>query len=603
MLDIILLTIKIVALLFFVGYGFTVILIPKNLRNDAFWLIPWIGTILISVLSVIFNLAKIPISQSSYIILIFAGILFLSSFIVRKNLPIFTKEFPFISVLVGFTLLFNLFPLLIRVQFPTTISLGNLDPLSYTPVGDFLINHTVFEGGTFEHYKPYLWATGDLIHNSYRWGSPMILSFFSAVFHLRSYQIFSILISIFFSFTFPLVYILAKRLTVTKNINLISLTFITFSLNSTLLYMLYNVFYAQFIFTGIFILIVILFHTYISEREQNFKYFNSYDLLITLGLSAITTVYPEGLIFVVLPLLVFGLLSIFHKYNHVYLLYLLKIILLTLVLNPVTTGTAIGQNLKVIFSSAKSSFIGWEKIPYAAPLDMMGFYNLYHYKNLPFILDIIFGLPIVAIWLLGFIKLRRKLFVSSFFFAWIPFYIGLRWIVPNFFSYHRVITYTLFFYSVLFSIGFSFLFSKIKNKLLNFLIITIFLFLSFRSSFRTLFQFYWHAQVVDKSLTSLAELNNDKKITVPFYTADVYLGEYNLWKRLWREYFLMDKQIVTLQNLPSEKYYLKNISLVLSEKNYLEREGRKLIYKNIVWKNEFYQLGEIKPLDRVDEKL
>lgn len=599
MLDIILLTIKIVALLFFVGYGFTVILIPKNLRNDAFWLIPWIGTILISVLSVIFNLAKIPISQSSYIILIFAGILFLSSFIVRKNLPIFTKEFPFISVLVGFTLLFNLFPLLIRVQFPTTISLGNLDPLSYTPVGDFLINHTVFEGGTFEHYKPYLWATGDLIHNSFRWGSPIILSFFSEVFHLRSYQIFSILITIFFAFTFPLVYILAKRLTVTKNINLISLTFITFSLNSTLLYMLYNVFYAQFIFTGIFILIVILFHTYISEREQNFKYFNSYDLLITLGLSAITTVYPEGLIFVVLPLLVFGLLSIFHKYNHVYLLYLLKIILLTLVLNPVTTGTAIGQNLKVIFSSAKSSFIGWEKIPYAAPLDMMGFYNLYHYKNLPFILDIIFGLPIVAIWLLGFIKLRRKLFVSSFFFAWIPFYIGLRWIVPNFFSYHRVITYTLFFYSVLFSIGFSFLFSKIKNKLLNFLIITIFLFLSFRSSFRTLFQFYWHAQVVDKSLTSLAELNNDKKITVPFYTADVYLGEYNLWKRLWREYFLMDKQIVTLQNLPTEKYYLKNISLVLSEKNYLEREGRKLIYKNIVWENEFYQLGEIEPMKKI----
>lgn len=602
MIDIIILLVKIIALLFFVGYGFTTLLIPKNLRKDAIWLVPWLGTILIVLLSVIFSLAKIPVVQSAYLILSFAGVLFLVSLITQKVLPTFTKENLFITLLLIFILLFNLFPLLTKIGYPTTISLGNLDPLSYTPVGDFLINHTVFEGGTFQHYKPYIWATVDLIHSGFRWGPPMLLSFFAFIFSLKSYQIYSLLITTFYSLSFPLVYILAKRLSKKQSINLLSFIFITFSLNSTLLYMLYNVFYAQFIYTGLFILIIILFHAYISENENNFTNFNSYDLLIASGLSALTTIYSEGLIFVVLPFLFFGIFSFLRKYNYIYLLYLLKIIILTLVINPVTAGTAVWQNINIIISSTKSSFIGWEHIPYSGPLEIMGFYNLYHYKDLSFLLGIILGIPVVAIWLLGLKNTQKKLFVSSFFIAWIPFYISLRWVFPNFFSYHRAITYTLFIYSVLFSIGMCFLFSLIKNKFIKLIIIMFFLFLSFRSSQRTLYQFYWHAQVVDKSLTSLIELNDNKNIAAPFFTSDVYLGEYHLWKRLWREYFLMDKEIVTLQNYPTEKNNLKDISLVLSEKNYLERDGKKLIYKKIVWENKYYMLGEIEPLNKIDEK-
>ncbi|OGG26695.1 hypothetical protein A2960_00790 [Candidatus Gottesmanbacteria bacterium RIFCSPLOWO2_01_FULL_39_12b] len=601
MIDIIILLVKIIAVLFFVGYGFTALLIPKNLRKDAIWFTPWVGTILIAVLSIIFNLAQIPVAKSAYFILACAGILFIASLIARKTLPFLTLEFLFTTLLVGFTLFFNLFPLLTKVGFPTTISLSNLDPLSYTPVGDFLINHTVLEGGTFEHYKPYLGATGDLLHAGFRWGSPILLSFFSYVFRLKSYQIYSTIITIFFTFSFPLVYILAKRLSQKHNMHILSFSFITFSLNATLLYMLYNVFYAQFIFTGIFILVVILFHAYISEEKKDLRNFNSYDLLIALALSAITTIYPEGLIFAILPLLVFGILSLLKDRNPIHGIYFLKILLLTLVINPITAGTAIGQNVKIITSSTQSSFIGWEHIPFASPLDMTGFYNLYHSKDLPVFLDIIFGFPIAVIWLLGIINLRKKLFILSLLLAWIPFYVSLRWIFPNFFSFHRAITYTLFLYSALFSIGMCFLFSLIKNKMIKFTIIVLFLFLSFRSAQRTLYQLYWHAQVVDKSLISLTQLNKKKDIIEPFFTSDVYLGEDNLWKRLWREYFLMDRDIVTLQNLVTEKDNVANIRLVLAEKNYLEREGKKLIYTNKIWENDYYQLGTITPMKRIDD--
>lgn len=112
---------------------------------------------------------------------------------------------------------------------------------------------------------------------------------------------------------------------------------------------------------------------------------------------------------------------------------------------------------------------------------------------------------------------------------------------------------------------------------------------------------YWHPRIVDKALISLDKLNNDKKITATFYTSDVFLGEYDLWKRLWREYFLMDKLIVTRQNYPTEADYLKDVKLVLSEKNYLEREGNKITYTDVLWESNDYVLGNVLPIKIADD--
>jgi hypothetical protein len=141
------------------------------------------------------------------------------------------------------------------------------------------------------------------------------------------------------------------------------------------------------------------------------------------------------------------------------------------------------------------------------------------------------------------------------------------------------------------------IFNLLKNKIITTIVIIIFILMSARSSYRTIYQLYWHPRIVDKSLISLTELNNNKSFTKPFYTSDIFLGEYDLWTRLWREYMLSDKKIVTIQNYTTENKFLKGIELVLSEKDYLEREGRKIVYKNIIWKNQYYQLGEIEPTD------
>lgn len=320
-MEIFILLVKIIFTLFFVGYGLTAIFIPEKLRRYGFWLSPWFGMIFICVIGVLTSLSGLPMYQIKFIIIALSIGLFFYALITRKKLPFISKENFVIGFLMTICVFFNLYPMLVKAGFPTTMSLGNLDPLSYTATSDFLVNHTLREGGLFEHYKPYLWATGDLFHSSFRWGTPMVLSFFSSLLAMRSYQIYSILITLFFALSFPIAYILAKLIIQkSKSYWLLFFIFLTQAFNSTSLYMLYNVFFAQFAFIGVFITVVILLYSYFSDKDKLIK-FNSYDFLIAFCLSSLTTLYLEGLFFIFIPVLIFVFLSFLQKKILVYIIF------------------------------------------------------------------------------------------------------------------------------------------------------------------------------------------------------------------------------------------------------------------------------------------
>jgi hypothetical protein len=594
MTEILLMAIKIILLLLFCGYGLGSIFLPENLRKQGLlWISFWLGIVVIAVFGVLFSLAKIPMDQAALPIIIICALILLYGFLNKKVVFYFSKESLIIGALTIATIIFNLYPL-IKVGYPTTISLGNLDAISYTTVADFFKTSNVFQGGgELLPFKPYLWSVGDLVHHSYRWGSPMILSFFASVFKVRSYQVFSILITLFFGFTYPMVYLLAKTLSNIKSNWLSWIIFLTYAINSTLLYMLYNVFFAQIIFGGIFVFLLILLIKYFTEAKKNNFEFNSYDFLIGLTLSSLVVIYPEGISFVLLGWLVFTAFGLLTKERIFYLTSFLKVGLIALLINPMSVKTAIDWNLGVFLNTIKVTWIGWENIRSAMPLEILGFYNLYYYRDLPIFFDIFFGFFIVLIWIIGFMKIKAKSLIRSNILVFIIFLFIYKFIFPNFFAYHKAITYSLFFYSVLFAIGLEFIFTFIKNKIAIFLIILFLTFLSFRSAWRSVNQIYYHAQVVDRSLISLEELNRNKNINEPFFTSDVFLGEYNLWKRLWREYFLINKNIVSLQNLTQDYVKKAEIPYVLAEKDLLLYDNKKIKYKNIVWQNQYYLLGEV----------
>ena len=121
------------------------------------------------------------------------------------------------------------------------------------------------------------------------------------------------------------------------------------------------------------------------------------------------------------------------------------------------------------------------------------------------------------------------------------------------------------------------------------------MFLSLRSAHRTMSQLYYHQQSVSNKLVSLEELNSNPTINEPFLTSDVFLGEYDLWSRLWQEYFLGNKDIVSRSNFVDVKDAV-NIRLVLSDKSRQTFDHKTIKYKKIAWENQYYQLGEIEPM-------
>jgi len=523
MIEILTLLLKIIFTLYFIGYGFTAVFIPKRIREDSFFLIPWIGLILITTIGIILSMLQVPVAQSKYIILAFATLMLIYSFLKKKTIVRFSKDTVLLSLSAIICLLFNLYPLLFKIGYPTTISLSNLDPLFYVNLGEYLINHSVLISPEILPTQSHLKAIGELLYN-YRWGSPLILGFFSSLFDIRSYRIYSILISLFFSLSVPLVYLLAKLLINRSSKLLIFLIFLTYGMNSVILYMLYNVFFAQFIFIGIFILAVILLYLYLADSNIKNLRFNSYDLLIGLCISSLTSIYPEGLIFVILPVAAFMLLKLSSKEKFTVFISLLKIAALSLILNPYTMGTALYGDFKLFFSSTKASFIGWEKVPYASPLEMTGFYNLFYYRNLSRSLSMLISIPVIGICIYGLLKIKNKLLIISYLSIFGLFYIVYWLIFSNYYLHLKLVTYLLFIFIALFSIGLFYLFRTLKNKFLLLFIIAIFTLLSIRSAYRTVYQMYYHPRVVDKKLISLEQLNNDKKIKSAFFTADFFFG-------------------------------------------------------------------------------
>lgn len=594
-MEIIILLLKLILVLYFVGYGFSSLLIPEKLRKDSFFLIPWIGLIFITVIGIALSMIKIPLALSKYIIFFIASILLVYSFFIKKNLYSFSRDTFFVGILTTFSLLFNLYPLLVKFGYPTTLSLSNLDPLSYVNVGEYLINNSVLTRPETLSSQPHFKAVGDLLYYGHRWGSPLILGFFSSVLKVRAYKIYSILITLLFSISFPLVYLLAKKLINKSSKLLIFLTFLTYGMNSIILYMLYNVFFAQFIFIGIFIFTIILLYSYFFDKNMKNQGFNTYDLLIAFCISSLSSIYPEGLVFAIMPIAVFLSLKFLTKDRFAIFTPLFKIAFLTFVLNPFTINTALYGDYKLFFSSTKPSFIGWEKVHYATPLEMSGFYNLFYYRDLSRVLSMLIGAPIVGVCILGISKIKNKLFIISYLLIFGLFYFIYWFIYPNYYLHLKTVSYLLFIFTLIFGIGSFFLINTLKNKVLSLSIIVIFSFLSLRSAYRTIYQMYYHPRAVDKKLMSLEQLNNNK-IKSAFFTADIFLGEYDLWKRLWQEYLLDKKTIITRTNYLYEKN-IKNVKLVLSEKDVQEYDHKKIIYKNIIWNNEYYQLGEIEPTE------
>src|SRR3989344_5025410 len=509
-------------------------------KKYIFWLAPWVGTIVIAILGGYMSMASMPMMQGAPYLIIVSALALLLAAKNRKITFDLSREFFGLLILTATILVFNILPLVFRVGFPTTISPGNLDPLAYISSGEFLIKHGVF-GNTFDYpLHPFLKGSGAIIRYRFRWGRAVILSFFSQLLHSGAYRYYSVLITIYFALTYPLVYIFARKLFPSDKVSWPPMAF-----------------------------------------------------LIGLTLCSITTLYPEGFLLSYIPLVGFAVLHLIMKRNYWEVVRLFKITVLTVLLNPVTFVTMVRWATGLAGRAAVDTGpIGWEPIRFALPFEALGFYNLYYSRDLPLILDLLLGGVVVYLVVFALTKIKQKLLLVNYLVLFGAFYIYFHFVNSNFFVYHRAITYSIFIYSALFAVGLSILINRLSKKIMLAVFLSLMI-LSFRSTYRTIFQFYHHMRIVDRSLISLSELNNNNPIKTPLITSDVYSPNYDVWTRLWREYFLKDIKLVTISNLNSvEKSVNKNTPILL-EKDQSQSYTPAFLMTGIIWENQYYKLGHI----------
>jgi len=486
------------------------------------WLTPWWGICMIVLFSGVMSLANIPMKYASYAILGLA---------LATNLwvGIVKKEFKWKQIKIDWWLVFlvvaltafYLYPMWGKVGYQTTLSLGNLDPVTYANGGEFLREHSVIQGSSIDIQHPFTWSIVDILHYGYRYGVPLLLAFLATILKQDIYQIFTIFLALITALTVPLLYSLGKRLMGNYARWLLVGSVLFFGLNSTLMYWQFHGFLPQFVYGGLIILTIL-----VALGKEPGKIW-----WLGVCLATITSVYPDGVIIALVPLLMARVKGIG------------KAILLAFALSPVTVANSWAQIVRLVRVTTNTTFIGWERIRIGSWWEVLGLYNLNYSRDLPGIIDWVIGLPIMILGIWGWWRSRYRRLTGAYLIVVGGFLLLYRVIIDNFFVYQRVTGYGLFLLAILVSLGFA----QIKNQKISLGLMVLMGALTLRSATRTMTQYYNHYRLVGRET---AELKNFPIQKSPIYNMDVLTEGYDLWDRVWEEHFLRGVPFYTRANFP-----------------------------------------------------
>lgn len=573
-----------VFLLFFLGFGLTLITIPNKLKPYAFWLTPWYVIVFLIFSLVILSLLGFSVVQTAPFLTIFLSILTIVAFAKQKlRYQINSREDIFIGLFVVISILINLYPLIRTTGFLTTISMGNNDIFNYASVPEYLLKNSIQKS----FYSSVSEEVMSLLHIGYRWGTPLISSFFLYILNLQGYRFAYIFEVVLFALFLPLEYVLLKILFRQTWYGLFLILGMT-AFNVNLLYMVYHVFFGQALFWGIELMLMIYFFIFIDSEEERKKSFTFYDIAIGVTFAALYFTYHEGVIFLVAPLLLYLVVRIILNLRVLdYWRTLAKIALIVIIASSIAIFNAFMFDFNQAFIISDQP-IGWtlfrSRIPFANPFEMMGFYSIHAYGPLPIITAVILSTSVVFFILYGLTKIKKKNLMKCFLIIWVLFYYWTGLHTHNFFNYNRVVTYTLPLLLILFTVGIASVLMKrhsIKYPIVFFIVLLV-VFFGFKLNSR----FIREHVAVDKSFISTRDMPFEK-IHEPIYAEWVLSEGVSLWDRNWISYFVRNK-VSLITNGPITKS-----GLILVSKANPRYIAPKVLLSQVVWENEYYILGRI----------
>lgn len=584
-------------LLFFLGYGVSVLLLPRGLRDYRTWISPWIGILIIIFSGVLLGFIGLKGNQwVPAIFLVLTGISAYEFYRNRSTLRMPSDRDVIIIVIISLIMIFNLSPLFLDHGFPTTLSLGSNDAQAFAIVPDFLVDHSIKDG--FGSNVPA--AVYTLLPYGYRIGQSIIAVFFMVLFHLRAYQFLTIIQAVLFVLTLPLIYVLFKLVYKETYHPGAVAAIILVGLNVNILYYLYHNFFGQILFTGLYLFLIILFvntEKKLLQKSLSFSIDLKHDFLIGVGFAVLFYSYHEGVVFVLMPLMITIIFRVITKHAPlVFILSYTKSFLIAVVF----ALPAMIHAIKFAILNRVQDFIapiGWQPFravgsSFANMFEMTGMYSIHTYPQLSVVIGVILSIIVAGSTYLGFQKSRYKELLGGFLVTYVLFFIFLSFVRPNFWFYGRAVSYSLPLLLIFFVGGIQRLVDN--KKYLNRYVLTLIVWLVFINGFMFNKRYKQEHLVVEKWMTSLTSVPEELTKSKSIYSEQVFNPSLPIWKELWAEYFLEPRTnfVTSIEYIHSRKK-IQDQDIVLISKVNRYASPAQLVTSQVLWENEYYRLSRV----------
>lgn len=573
--------------LFTLGYGIAFYGIPRQLKEYTLWLTPWYGVVSIILILTILSLFGIPTRWGSLFVFTALGILSSIAFFQGHRIYLGKKETLIIVFITFFSLLFNLQPLF-TMKFLTTISFGNNDIHAYALTADYLIDHSIAES----FITPTPVGVYTLLNFGFRWGAPVLSSFFLSIFRLAGYQLMTILQAVLFALTLPLIAIFSRMIFPTSPLTHF-LSIIFFSLNVNILYILYHNFFGQVLFWPLYLLFILYLFEYCRSPYFHYRTFNAFDIQLGLLFASLFFTYHEGTLLIILPLVL--LIPAFRLLDH-------SINSTIYVLFKIVGASFFLASASMIFALIFAYFyridelsapIGWQvfrtTLPYANPFEAFGFLNIHTNPSLPLLSAFFSSLVVISFFLYGLFHIKNRVLFACFFLPIFGLLLFFGPVKQHFWMYNRFITFALPIGVPVFTAGIA-KFTQ-RKRIISFLIPTIFLFFLFISAKQLHFRYRQEFRRVEKSYVTLKDAQSYISPKDSLIITSLHETNEQDWNTITAKYFLFGiNEKPFISGVKSSPIPSDNSFVLLSKES--ARQPSFLI-RSVVWENDFFALGKL----------
>lgn len=595
-IDLFISIILIVTTLLIVGYGVTGYIIPKYIGSYRKWFIPWVGLMCIILAVISLNFLGLTISFVKFPLIIILSIITVIVFIKKNNRIdlLMTMSDVIIIMIMILSLIITLLPMAWTSNM-TSLTLGNNDSVIYSSAAKFLEDNTILGDRIGNPQIPITITKESVLSiNSERWGSVVLLSFFSNLLGFQPEELIYVLMSLLFALTVPLIYTITKFLfSNIKDSTSLLITLIV-SLNINIYYIFFNNFFGQIVWYGLFYIFIILVEA--KSNELNKKLDIRYIISLAIVVNANLVIYLEALPFIIIPYAIYVFYLAFYRKKFNLLKESLLAAVLTVALNPLAIKALF---LTLVMQSNGTN--GWDMPRYAEPLDWVGLNNILYKYQLPRFVSLIFNCFVVMLVIKSINQIKSKawtIIIILIYSLFLLFFYDLR---HYSYGYFKAMTYVVPLVVILFCYGISDLIIRIP-KPAKVLAITIVVLIELtnlamleKEMINKIRIDKWYVQSKYQSLT---EVNENSNVNKPIYINNESYKNTDYWETLWKAYYLDEKPIIlskqngylssaTIMEMPSTN------DLILNDKS-SSKLAFGVINRDIIWENDYYTLSDFK---------